>query len=101
MKLESIKELLKTLCQYNTVNIKQTFTKSETEWIEVRCQFNTRILELTYVQTKAVKWYESIDEAATVIEEYINGYSGDNRLIPSKDSTNPQQEKTRKKQENR
>lgn len=71
MKLESIKELLATVCQYNTVNIKQTFTKTETDWIEVRCQPNTKILELTYAQTKAVNHYESIDEAAAVIAEYI------------------------------
>lgn len=75
MKLESIKELLETVRQYNTVNIKQTFTTTETDWIEVRCQPDTRILELTYAQTKAVNHYESIDEAATVIAEYIQGHS--------------------------
>lgn len=77
MKLENIKELLETVRQYNTVNIKQTFTKTETDWIEVRCQPNTRILELTNAQTKAVNYYESIDEAAIAIAEYINGYSTD------------------------
>ncbi len=77
LKLESIKDLLKTICEYNTVNIKQTFTKTETDWIEVRCQPNTRFLELTYVQTKTIKCYESIDEAATIIDEYINGHADD------------------------
>ncbi|WP_033541152.1 hypothetical protein [Planococcus sp. CAU13] len=75
MKLESIKDLLETICQYNTVNIKQTFTKTETDWIEVRCQPDTRILELTYVQTKTVKQYASIDEAAAAIAGYIHGTS--------------------------
>ncbi|RLQ84932.1 hypothetical protein [Planomicrobium sp. Y74] len=75
MKRESIKELLETVCQYNTVNINQTFNKTETDWIEVRCQPDTRILELTYVQTKEVILYESIDEAATVIAKYMNDTS--------------------------
>lgn len=83
MKLESIKELLETVRQYNTVNIKQTFTKTETDWIEIKYQPNTRILESIYAQTKAVNHYESIDEAATAIAAYMNTHSTDAVPNPS------------------
>ncbi|WP_156889976.1 hypothetical protein [Planococcus lenghuensis] len=72
MKLENIKELLETVCQYNTVNIMQTFTKDETDWIIVRCLPNTKILELTFVQTQTLEYHESIDEAAGLIATQIN-----------------------------
>lgn len=61
MKVESIKEFLETIFHYHTVNTKQTFTKTETDWGEVRCQPDTRILELTYVQSKVVTHYKSVD----------------------------------------
>jgi hypothetical protein len=72
LKLEDIKEIIKTVCFYNTVNITQTFCKDDVECIIVKCVKNTSILELTFVQTEQVMYYKSIDEAAKAIEMEIN-----------------------------
>ncbi|TWT25971.1 hypothetical protein [Planomicrobium sp. CPCC 101110] len=68
---ESIKALLVTICQYNTVRITQTFSKDDMDWIRVRCLPGTSILELTYLQSENVETYDSVDEAAAVIEKAL------------------------------
>ncbi|WKA56649.1 hypothetical protein [Planococcus shixiaomingii] len=72
MTIESIKNLLTTICQYNTVRITQTFTKDEVDWIQVRCVPNTSTLELTYLQTETIEKYDSVEEAANIIEKSIS-----------------------------
>lgn len=71
MSLESIKELLKTVRYYNTVNIVQSFYRGDEVYIVVKCIKNTRTLEVTYVDTQAVEHYECADEAAVAIHEAL------------------------------
>lgn len=72
MELKNIKELLITVSQYHTVTITQTFSKTGEDWISVRCMPETKVLELTYLQTQTVEHHISIDEAANVIARQIN-----------------------------
>lgn len=67
MELEHIKELLDTVCEYNTVNITQIFSKDDIEWISVRCIPSTCTLEFTYLQEDKTELYDSVPEAANVI----------------------------------
>lgn len=71
MKKESIQTLLETICEYNNVRITQTFAKDSTDWILVKCVPNTRILELTYLETGTVQQYESVTEATKVIYQSL------------------------------
>lgn len=71
MKKESIQTLLETICEYNNVRITQTFAKDSIDWILVKCVPNTRILELTYLETGTVQQYESVTEATEVIYQSL------------------------------
>lgn len=75
MKIESIKELLATISQYETVKITQTFTKNDTGWIAVRYLSETKNFELTYMQTQTIEYYESVDEVAEIIDKQVNSSS--------------------------
>lgn len=72
MKLESIESLLTTVCEYNTVKITQVFTRDSIDWVSVRCVPSTRTLELTYLQEQRIELYESVAEAAQVIQQEIS-----------------------------
>lgn len=71
MKLESIENLLTTVCEYNTVKITQVFTRDDIDWISVRCIPSTRTLELTYIQEQRIELYESVHEAAKIVQQQI------------------------------
>lgn len=72
MKLEHIKEILQTVRFYNTVNITQTFCKEGKNCITVKCVKNKSILQITFIQTGHVVFFDSIDQAAQTIECNIN-----------------------------
>lgn len=72
MELKNIIQLLTTITQYHTVTITQTFSRTETDWITVRCLPETKTLELTYIQNQTVEYHTSIDEAAKIISDQIN-----------------------------
>jgi hypothetical protein len=72
MSFESIRELLKTVRYYNTVNIVQSFYKGDEAYIVVKCVKNTRTLEVTYIETQTVEHFECPDEAALAIYESLN-----------------------------
>ena len=72
MSYESIKDLLETVRYYHTVNIEQSFHRGDQAYISVKCLKNTRTLELTYIDSKAIVLYESIEDAAHAIYEAIN-----------------------------
>ncbi|RLQ84928.1 hypothetical protein [Planomicrobium sp. Y74] len=72
MKKEDIQVLLDTIRQYNDVEITQTFTKNYEDWIDVKCITGTHKLELTYLQSGKVEYYESIQEAVDVIHKNIS-----------------------------
>ncbi|MDN7243788.1 hypothetical protein QWY14_18525 [Planococcus sp. N028] len=75
MSLESIKEILETVCFYNTVNITQTFSKAKEALFAVVCVKNTSTLEVTNLQTGAVEYFDSVEEAAIAIEKEIGAYN--------------------------
>lgn len=71
MKLQSIENLLDTVCRFNFVKITQVFTKEETDWISVRCLPGTCTLELTYLTTGKLEFHTSISEAAQIIDRQV------------------------------
>ncbi|TWT11959.1 hypothetical protein [Planomicrobium sp. CPCC 101079] len=75
MSLESIKEILETVCFYNTVNITQTFSKNEQALLTVVCLKNTSTLEVKNLQAQTVNYFESVEEAAVAIEKEIGAYN--------------------------
>ncbi len=74
MSLESIKEMLKTVHFYNTVNITQTFSKGEDSIITARCIKNTNILEITFYEEQKVEQFTCIEKAAAAIDRAINSH---------------------------
>lgn len=72
MKKEDIQALLNTICQYNDVQITQTFTKDYEDWISVKCVTGTKKLELTYLQTGNIEHYESAQKASEVIYKAVS-----------------------------
>ena len=72
MKLSHISELLSTICQYNNVRITQTFTLDSKDLILASCVPNTNTLELTFLETSKVEFFNTIEEAAAVIDLHLN-----------------------------
>lgn len=71
MKKESIHTLLETICEYNNVRIAQTFAKDSIDRILVICVPDTRVLELTYLETGAIEQYATTTEAAEVVYQTL------------------------------
>lgn len=72
MKKEDIQALLETIRRYNDMQITQTFTKNYEDWIDVKCIAGTHELELTYLQSEKVEYYESIQEAVDIIYKNVS-----------------------------
>ncbi|WP_046173566.1 hypothetical protein [Domibacillus indicus] len=72
MSLKHIKEMLETLCYYNAVEITHTFSKNEQAFLKASCKKNTETIQLTFLKSQEIKYYDDIDEAAAVIAELIN-----------------------------
>lgn len=72
MKFEHIKEILQTVSFYNTVDITQTFSKEDTDHIIVKSVKNTGVLQMTFIQTGQVVFFQSIDQAAEAVEGNLN-----------------------------
>ncbi|QHJ71339.1 hypothetical protein [Planococcus halotolerans] len=75
MTKENIRSILQTMREFQDVHITQVFTKGETDWLHVKCKTGTSTLELTYLQTEAVHYYESVDAAAEVIDQAVTTVS--------------------------
>lgn len=71
MKLQSIENLLDTVCRFNFVKITQVFSKENMDWISVRCLPGTSMLELTYLNTGQIEYHISTIEAAKIIDKQI------------------------------
>lgn len=71
MKLQSIENLLETVCKFNFVKITQVFTKQEMDWVSVRCVPTTSTLELTYLNTGKVELFSNAKEAAKAIDQQL------------------------------
>lgn len=72
MKINHISDLLSTICQYNNVRITQTFSYEGKDIIIARCVPNTTTIELTFLETSAVEHFNSVEEAAVVIDLQLN-----------------------------
>lgn len=72
MNINHITELLRTICQYNNVRITQTFTLDSKDLILASCVPNTTILELTFLETSKIESFNTIEEAAAVIDMHLN-----------------------------
>lgn len=72
MSKESLIKILKTLCDYNTVEIQHTFGTNEKPLITVRCIKNTSTIEITYLESQTIELFDSIEESAEVIQLLIN-----------------------------
>lgn len=72
MYLDHVKDVLKTLCYYNSVEITHTFNKNGEAFLKVNCKKNTETIQLTFVQSQAIEYYEDHEEAALVILELID-----------------------------
>ncbi len=72
MSLDSLKDLLDTLCYYNTVDITHTFKRDGQSIASVCCLKNTSIIKVTMAQTKSIEQYESIEDAAVAIDRLVN-----------------------------
>lgn len=79
MKINHISQLLSTICQYNNVRITQTFTLEGKDIITARCVPNTTVLELSFLETGTIERFNSIEEAAAVVDMQL---SRNNVLTP-------------------
>ena len=79
MKINHISQLLSTICQYNNVRITQTFTLEGKDIITARCVPNTTVLELSFLETDTIERFNSIEEAAAVVDMQL---SRNNVLTP-------------------
>lgn len=72
MEKENIHFMLEVLCQYNTVRITHVFAKEHTGWVCARCLPNTAIIELTFLETNAVAYYEVVHDATDAVIYALN-----------------------------
>lgn len=72
MSLDSLQDLLETLCSYNTIEITHTFEKDERPIASVCCLKNTSIIQVTMIETQDIEQYENIEEAAKAIKKLIH-----------------------------
>ncbi|RNF39041.1 hypothetical protein [Planococcus salinus] len=72
MSTESIKELLETVCRYNTVNIVQVFSNEKEDVVAVSCVKNTSTLKIVFLQEHTTEYIDSIDKATALIDLHIN-----------------------------
>ena len=72
MSKESLIQMLKTLCQYNNVEIQHTFSKNEQPLITIKCIKNTNTIEITNHKSQTIELFDSVEESAQVIQLLIN-----------------------------
>lgn len=75
MTIENIRSILQTICDYIYVISIHFFTKDETDWIHVKYKTDASTLELTYLHTETVHYYESVDVATEVIDQAVTTVS--------------------------
>lgn len=72
MSLDHIVEILSTVREYNNVRITQTFSTDGRDVFSVRCIADTNVLELTYLEESKVEHFDTVMEAAVVIDAHLN-----------------------------
>ena len=72
MSFDHIKETLETLCYYKDVEITHTFSKDGQPLISVCCVKPTETIQITFVQSQNIEYYENVAEATSLIKKVIN-----------------------------
>ena len=72
MSKASLIKMLKTLCQYNNVEITNTFSSNIQPVLTVRCLKKTKTIEITNLKNSTVKLSDNIEESAEAIQLLIN-----------------------------
>ncbi len=71
MKFESVKVLLETMREYNTVKINHTFTTEQGESLNIRCLPGTPTFEIVHSSTQDVIQNDSIEETADCVITFL------------------------------
>lgn len=74
MNYNSLKIFLETMCEYNTVKIKQVFTTEDGQSLSVRCLPNTQTFEISNAITQEVIQYDSIENTTEYIISFLASY---------------------------
>lgn len=74
-------KMLQTLCMYNNVEIKHTFSLDDESVFTVRCLKDTTIIEVTNLSDNSVTLYDDMDEAAEALEHLISELSYENTSL--------------------
>lgn len=69
---DNIMNMLQTLCMYNNVEIKHTFSLKDEPVLTVRCLKDTNIIELNNHFDNSVTLYEDLEEAAEALQFLIS-----------------------------
>ena len=72
MSTESIKELLETVCRFNTVNIVQVFSDEKEDVVVVSCLKNSSMLKITFLREQTTEYIDNIEKATTLIDLQVN-----------------------------
>lgn len=69
---ETLITTLKTLCEFNKVQITQTFSSKSKQVAKVRCLENTNTFEITNLTYNTVTLIDNLEEAAEIIRLLMN-----------------------------
>lgn len=67
-----IKEMIDFLCYYKDVEIVHTFSKEKQPLLRVSFLANTGHIQIIFVQTKKIEYFDNVDKAVSFIENILN-----------------------------
>lgn len=65
---EGLLTILKTLCDFNNVDITHTFSSNSKDVVTVRCFKKTKTIEITNLTNNKVTLYDNLEESAEAIQ---------------------------------
>lgn len=71
MKFSSVKVFLETMCEYNTVQICQSFTTDDGQNLSVCCLPGTTTFEVSNSQTQEVLQIDSVEKTAEYVVTFL------------------------------
>ena len=77
MSKENLLDMLETLCKYNNVEIKHTFSLQGQPQVVVSCLKNTRTIEIHNLVSNTIMLYDDLEIAAEAIHLLTNVDSKD------------------------
>lgn len=69
MSKEYLLIMLKTLCDYNKVQIEHQFGTNYQSQITVRCVKHTQTIEINYLDSQTIKLFDSFEDAVEAIQQ--------------------------------